>query len=42
VKNPKHVSRGVSELKVNGEKIEGQLVPLAARGSEVSVEVTLG
>jgi cellobiose phosphorylase len=42
VKNPKHVSRGVAELKVNGQKVEGQLIPLAARGSEVSVEVTLG
>ena len=42
VKNPNHVSRGVRELKVNGQKVEGQLLPLAARGSEVSIEVTLG
>jgi cellobiose phosphorylase len=42
VKNPKHVSRGVSELKVNGQKVEGQLLPLAERGTEVNVEVTLG
>ncbi len=42
VKNPRHVSRGVSELKVDGRVISGNVVPLAKAGSEVAVEVTLG
>jgi cellobiose phosphorylase len=41
VKNPKHVCKGVRELKVNGKVLKGSLIPLQERG-EVLVEVTLG
>lgn len=42
VKNPKHVSRGVVELKVDGKRVEGNVVPAAEIGQRVEVEVTLG
>jgi cellobiose phosphorylase len=42
VKNPKHVSRGVSELRVDGKAVRGNVVPVFPKGSRVRVEVTLG
>ncbi|MFZ5891856.1 MAG: GH36-type glycosyl hydrolase domain-containing protein [Myxococcota bacterium] len=42
VKNPKHVSKGVSELRVDGRVVPGNVVPIADAGSRVRVEVTLG
>ncbi|HET9933897.1 MAG TPA: hypothetical protein VFQ35_24505 [Polyangiaceae bacterium] len=42
VKNPKHVSKGVSEMRVDGRVVPGNVVPLADSGSKVRVEVTLG
>lgn len=42
VKNPNGVSSGVKELKVDGQPIEGSIVPIAAPGSKVEVEVVLG
>lgn len=42
VVNPAHVCRGVRTLKVNGEFIEGNIIPLCAPGSVNKVEVTLG
>ncbi|HET9959394.1 MAG TPA: glycosyl hydrolase family 65 protein, partial [Polyangiaceae bacterium] len=42
VKNPKRVSRGVAELKVNGELVPGNVVRVASPGSRVKVEATLG
>lgn len=42
VKNPKHVSRGVVELRVDGKRVEGNVVPAAEVGQRVEVEVTLG
>ena len=42
VKNPRHACRGVSELRVNGQRTEGNVVPAAAAGARVEVEVTLG
>ena len=43
VRNPRGRNRGVRSLVVNGRRIEGNLIPLAAPGSpEVRVEVTLG
>jgi cellobiose phosphorylase len=42
VKNPKHVSKGVGELRVDGRVVKGNVVPVADAGSRVRVEVTLG
>ena len=42
VHNPQHISRGVVEVKVDGVKIEGNLVKLAGHSEEHQVEVWLG
>nr|MDA3892467.1 glycosyl transferase [Salinivirgaceae bacterium] len=42
VKNPNGVSKGVSELKVNGTAVEGNIIPLADKGSVNTVEVIMG
>jgi cellobiose phosphorylase len=42
VSNPRGVSKGVATMVVNGQKLDGNLVPLAAPGSVVEVAVTLG
>jgi cellobiose phosphorylase len=42
VSNPRGVSKGVTAMVVNGQKIDGNLVPLAPPGSVVEVAVTLG
>ena len=41
VDNPNQVSKGVAELRVNGERIEGNKVPVLAAGDH-RIEVTLG
>jgi cellobiose phosphorylase len=42
VKNPKHVSKGVSQLKVDGEEISGNLVPVFRDNKSHSVEAVMG
>jgi cellobiose phosphorylase len=42
VSNPAHVSSGVKELLLNGNRLEGNLVPLCAQGSVNEVRVVLG
>ena len=42
VKNPGYVSKGVASLFVDGKPIAGQVVPVAAPGSTVDVQVALG
>jgi len=42
VKNPNNVSCGVTSLTVNGEPVDGTLIPLQAEGSTVDVVVTMG
>ena len=42
VKNPEHVSKGVLSVKVDGEPIEGRVVPVFEAGTKHSVEVLLG
>lgn len=42
VKNPRHVCRGVRQLKVDGRLIEGAVIPPAAAGQMVQVEAELG
>jgi cellobiose phosphorylase len=40
VKNPRHVSSGVSEITLDGKRIEGSIIPPCADGEHI-VEVTL-
>jgi len=42
VKNPDHVSKGVSMIKVNGSVIEGNVIPIYEKGSINTVEVIMG
>ncbi len=42
VTNPKHISKGVASVRVNGTAIDGNVIPSAAAGTSVTVEVTLG
>jgi cellobiose phosphorylase len=42
VKNPKHVSKGVEKVMVNGKQIEGSLIRADAGADEVDVEVVMG
>lgn len=42
VKNPDKVSTGVKELRVNGELLEGNLIPLDVMREENQVEVIMG
>jgi len=42
VKNPKHVSKGVVSISVDGKAIDGDIIPIAVSGATVSVEVTMG
>jgi cellobiose phosphorylase len=42
VQNPRGVSKGVTSLTVNGQKIDGNVVPIAKAGTTVEVVVTLG
>ncbi len=42
VKNPKHVSTGVSRMTVDGKEVAGNIIPVFGDGKEHSVEITLG
>jgi cellobiose phosphorylase len=42
VKNPNHISKGVKEITINGNKIEGNIIPVLEKGKEYDVKVTLG
>ncbi len=42
VKNPDHVSKGVVKLTVDGEEIEGNIIPYQGDNKEYEVEVILG
>jgi len=42
IQNPNKVSFGVKELKVNGKKVEGNIIPPQKKGSKNTVEVILG
>ena len=42
ISNPDHVSSGIKELLLNGEKLEGNLIPICAAGSINQVKVVLG
>ena len=42
VQNPSHVSKGVRETWVNGEKMSSNLVPLLEKGKQHSVKIIMG
>ncbi|WDE98224.1 N,N'-diacetylchitobiose phosphorylase [Lentisphaera profundi] len=42
VTNPNKVNKGIASIKLNGEIIAGQCLPLCAKGSQNSVEVIMG
>ncbi|MBG7629536.1 MAG: glycosyl transferase [Bacteroidetes bacterium] len=42
VTNPNHVSKGVKEITIDGDKIEGAIIPVLEKGKEYQVVVTLG
>ncbi len=42
VRNPRHVSRGVTSLALNGNPVEGNHLPVCPAGTVNQVEVTLG
>ena len=42
VKNPNHVSKGVKEITIDGNTIEGNLIPVLEKGKAYNVIVTLG
>ncbi|EAR10832.1 GH36-type glycosyl hydrolase domain-containing protein [Reinekea blandensis] len=42
INNPAHVCRGVASMTVNGDAVEGNIIPLQSEGSTVEVVVTLG
>ena len=42
VENPDHVQKGVVAVSVDGEVIDGQVLPVAAPGATVHVAVTMG
>jgi len=42
ISNPKHVSKGVASMKVNGMPVAGNVIPLAKEGEKVDVEVVMG
>ncbi|MFD1293330.1 GH36-type glycosyl hydrolase domain-containing protein [Lutibacter holmesii] len=42
VTNPKHISKGVEKLIVNGKEIEGIIVPILEKGKEHTIQVIMG
>ena len=42
IRNPAHVSSGIKEMLLNGESLDGNLVPICEAGSVNQVKVTLG
>jgi cellobiose phosphorylase len=42
VENPKHVSKGVESITVDGEKIDGLVAPYFNDGKEHAVKVVMG
>jgi cellobiose phosphorylase len=42
ISNPQHVSKGIKKLIVNGKELPGNIIPLAAPGTENVVEAVMG
>ena len=42
VENPQGVEKGVRSIQLNGENVEGDVLPVQSQGSRVSVLVRMG
>ena len=42
VQNPEHINQGIAWIKVDGQLIEGDILPIIAADAECSVEVMMG
>jgi cellobiose phosphorylase len=42
ISNPKHLSKGIKKIIINGKEVLGNVVPLADKGTENIIEVVLG
>ncbi|MGB5355412.1 MAG: hypothetical protein WBN11_01825 [Eudoraea sp.] len=42
ISNPDHVSKGIKQIFVNGTPLEGNLVPLLAKGKVHQIKVVMG
>ena len=42
VENPDHLEKGVKAMTVDGKPLQGSVLPLAAEGAEVNVQVVMG
>ncbi len=42
ISNPRHVSKGIKKLIINGKEISGNIIPLADKGSKNVVEAVMG
>lgn len=42
VKNPDHVSKGVKEMIINGEKFNSNIIPLLEKGKNHKVKIIMG
>ena len=42
VRNPKHVSKGVKEIVLDGKRVSSNIIPVVGDGKEHHVEITLG
>jgi len=40
--NPQHVNHGIQDIIIDGQKLDGNILPVFENKSEVRVEVTLG
>lgn len=42
VLNPNHISKGIKSIQVNGEEIEGVIVPILGEGTKNTIQVIMG
>ncbi len=42
VKNPNHISKGIKEITIDGNPIEGNLIPVLEKGKVYDLQVTMG
>ncbi|WP_297695004.1 glycosyl transferase [uncultured Eudoraea sp.] len=42
VKNPKHISKGIKQILVNGKEINSNIIPILEKGKEHAVQVIMG
>ena len=42
IKNPKNIQKGVQTISINGETIEGNLIPIDKLVNNANIEVIMG